>query len=266
MTLPLDLSLPTIAAGFGVGFGLIVAIGAQNAFILRSGVRRQHLLAVVLVCALSDVVLITSGIAGIGALLDNAPWVITLIRWGGVAFLTVYGLMAAWRAWRPRARGLTIDDADAGGNGGDAAPEPAPSDEPLRRIPTGTTLTVRQTTLQAEARPEVAAPPESRLRRIRTRSTLVTAILTALAFTWLNPHTYLDAVVLLGSIANTHGDTGRWMFGLGAIAASFVWFTLIGFGSRLLSRHLASPRAWRILDGIIAVVMLSIAVSLVLSS
>ncbi|WP_241961104.1 LysE/ArgO family amino acid transporter [Salinibacterium hongtaonis] len=264
MILPLDLSLPTIAAGFGVGFGLIVAIGAQNAFILRSGVRRQHLLAVVLVCAISDVVLITSGIAGIGALLDSVPWVISLIRWGGVAFLTAYGLMAAWRAWRPRARGLTVEDTHDDATERESAPvvalAPAHAAMGASTSPRGTTSESGTTMVQAPPRPAAAR------RGMRTRSTLVTAVLTALAFTWLNPHTYLDAVVLLGSIANTHGDSGRWMFGLGAITASFVWFTLIGFGSRLLAHRLASPTAWRILDGIIAVIMLSIALSLALSS
>ncbi|WP_403022997.1 LysE/ArgO family amino acid transporter [Salinibacterium sp. GXW1014] len=238
---------PTLAialSGFVLGFGLIAAIGAQNAFILRQGVRGQHLLAVVLVCAASDLVLIFGGIAGVGAVLENAPWVITLVRWFGVAFLTTYGLLAAKRAWRPSGQGLTIE-------------EPAPSewssveasDAPPAPSGGGTaTLTVPVVETQTA-----------------TRSTLATAVLTALAFTWLNPHAYLDAVVVLGSVANTHGDPARWIFGTGAILASFAWFTLIGFGAKLLSKKLASPKAWRILDASIAVIMLTLAASLAFS-
>lgn len=236
----LQLGFPTALSGFVLGFGLIAAIGAQNAFILRQGVRGQHLLAVVLVCAASDLVLIFGGILGIGAVLEHAPFVVTLVRWFGVAFLTAYGLLAAKRAWRPSGRGLIVEDEP------DVTSEVAPTPPTLRAPVEGTTLTL-------ETVPQRTKP---------ARSTLATAILTALAFTWLNPHAYLDAVVVLGSVANSHGDPDRWVFGIGAIIASFAWFTLIGFGAKLLSRHLASPRAWRILDAVIAVIMLSLAASL----
>lgn len=235
-----QLGFPTALSGFVLGFGLIAAIGAQNAFILRQGVRGQHLLAVVLVCAASDLVLIFGGILGIGAVLEHAPFVVTLVRWFGVAFLTAYGLLAAKRAWRPSGRGLIVEDEP------DVTSEVAPTPPTLRAPVEGTTLTL-------ETVPQRTKP---------ARSTLATAILTALAFTWLNPHAYLDAVVVLGSVANSHGDPDRWVFGIGAIIASFAWFTLIGFGAKLLSRHLASPRAWRILDAVIAVIMLSLAASL----
>ncbi|MCW4385252.1 LysE/ArgO family amino acid transporter [Salinibacterium sp. SYSU T00001] len=246
----LQTSLATALSGFVLGFGLIAAIGAQNAFILRQGVRRQHLLAVVLVCALSDIVLIFGGILGVGAVLEHAPWIVTLVRWFGVAFLTAYGLLAAKRAWRPSGRGLTVDDGAADAT----APAPAGDEHPT---PTEGGTAARTATL---TRPTVEAP------RAAPRGSLVTAILTALAFTWLNPHAYLDAVVVLGSVANTHGDPGRWIFGVGSITASFAWFTLIGFGARLLATRLASPRAWRILDAAIAVIMLSLAVSLAVSA
>jgi L-lysine exporter family protein LysE/ArgO len=241
----IQLGFPTALSGFVLGFGLIAAIGAQNAFILRQGVRGQHLLAVVLVCAASDLVLIFGGILGIGAVLEHAPIVVTFVRWFGVAFLTAYGLLAAKRAWRPAGRGLTVADApDLTGEDAAAAMPPAgPSQHS-----SGSTLTL-----------EVAPPVQ---RQGALRGSLATAILTALAFTWLNPHAYLDAVVVLGSVANSHGDPDRWVFGIGAIIASFAWFTLIGFGAKLLSKHLASPRAWRILDAVIAVIMLTLAASL----
>ncbi|MBF0673230.1 MAG: amino acid transporter [Salinibacterium sp.] len=238
---------PTLAialSGFVLGFGLIAAIGAQNAFILRQGVRGQHLLAVVLVCAASDLVLIFGGIAGVGAVLENAPWVVTLVRWFGVAFLTTYGLLAAKRAWRPSGQGLTIEEPAPSAVDAEVASEASPASGG------GGTATLTVPVVET---------------RTATRSTLATAVLTALAFTWLNPHAYLDAVVVLGSVANTHGDPARWIFGAGAILASFAWFTLIGFGAKLLSKKLASPKAWRILDASIAVIMLTLAASLAFS-
>ena len=193
-------------SGLGFGLSLIIAIGAQNAFVLRQGLRREHVLPVVVICALSDAVLITLGVGGLGSLLQLVPWLITVVRIGGAAFLIVYGALAARRALRPSAL-VAADD--------------------------GTTTPVW------------------------------TAVATVLALTWLNPHVYLDTVVLLGTVAGTYGDE-RWWFGLGAVAASILWFTALGFGARLLRPLFAKPAAWRILDGIIAIVMIAIAVSLVL--
>jgi L-lysine exporter family protein LysE/ArgO len=200
--------LITALAGLGFGLSLIVAIGAQNAFVLRQGLRREHVLAVVLVCALSDAVLILLGIAGAGAVIEAVPVVLTVVRYAGAAFLLVYGLLAARRALRPAA-------------------------------------------LTAEG-PAVWA-------------SLAATVGTTLALTWLNPHVYLDTVVLLGSIANTHGD-GRWWFGVGAVLGSIIWFTALGYGARLLQPVFAKPAAWRVLDAVIAVVMVALAVSLVVGA
>jgi L-lysine exporter family protein LysE/ArgO len=202
---------PVLAAlgGLGLGLSLIIAIGAQNAFVLRQGLRREHVLAVVAICALSDAALIAIGVAGGGALFAAVPWLIELIRWVGAAFLTAYGVLAAVRAIRR-------PQNDAG--------------------------------LQAET---------------GTGGTLGAAVLTCLALTWLNPHVYLDTVLLLGSVASTHGSD-RWWFAAGAMTGSLVWFSALGFGARLLAPFFARPIAWRILDGIIAVVMIGIALSLVL--
>jgi L-lysine exporter family protein LysE/ArgO len=193
-------------AGRGRGRSRIVAIGAQNAFVLRQGLRREHVLPIVLVCALSDALLIVAGVAGAGAVFAVAPVVLTVVTWAGALFLLGYGALAARRAIRPSALA-------AGG--------------------------------------------------ATVSTTLSTAVLTCLALTWLNPHVYLDTVVLLGSIANTHGD-GRWWFGAGAVLGSILWFAALGFGARLLQPVFARPAAWRVLDGIIAVVMVAIALSLVL--
>ncbi len=197
-----------IAAGFLTGLSLIIAIGAQNAFVLRQGLRRSHVALVVAICALSDVVLIVAGVAGIGVVVDRAPWAIEVIRWLGVAFLTVYGVMSLVRARRPQALAV-----------GEAA---------------------------VETRAGVAAR--------------------AVALTWLNPHVYLDTVLLLGSIAGTHGTPGRWWFALGACMASIGWFAGLAYGARLVAPRLADPRAWQVLDIAIGLVMLAIAVRLALGA
>lgn len=215
-------SMLSVLAGLGLGLSLIVAIGAQNVFVLRQGIRREHVLAVVAICAVSDAVLIIAGVAGLGFVISAAPWLVVVARWAGALFLLTYGLLAARRAWRGGEAGL-----DAGGV--DAA-----------SVPTGSGGTATAT---------------------GTRPTPV--ILTVLALTWLNPHVYLDTVLMLGSIAATHGEE-RWLFAAGAVAASILWFTALGFGARYLGRWLRTPLSWRILDAVIAVVMVSIAVSLVL--
>jgi L-lysine exporter family protein LysE/ArgO len=197
-------------AGLGLGLSLIIAIGAQNAFVLRQGLRREHVLAVVLICALSDAVLIVAGVAGGGALFTALPWLVEIIRWVGAAFLVTYGVLAGIRALRrpkPDANGLRTEGAVAG--------------------------------------------------------SLALAVTTCLALTWLNPHVYLDTVLLLGSLGSTHGAE-RWWFAGGATLGSILWFTSLGFGARLLAPIFARPLAWRILDGLIAVVMIAIALSLVL--
>ena len=188
-------------AGLITGLSLIVAIGAQNAYVLRQGLARDHVGLVVAICALSDVVLIVAGVSGIGTIVEKAPWVLDAVRWFGVAFLTWYGVSTLLRARRT---------------------------ESLR----------------------AAGAATSGRRAIAVR---------ALALTWLNPHVYLDTVLLLGSIANHEGTTGRWWFALGACAASGLWFSGLGYGARLASRVLARPRAWRVLDVLIGLTMLAIA-------
>jgi L-lysine exporter family protein LysE/ArgO len=228
MALPtLDgMDLTVLVAGLGLGFSLIVAIGAQNVFVLRQGIRREHVFVVALICAVSDAVLIAAGVGGMGAALNAAPWLIGVARWAGAAFLVGYAFLAARRALRGTETGLVVDSS--------ASPD-------------------------TSARGGVAGGGVA----TATRTAVLPVVLTCLALTWLNPHVYLDTVVLLGSVGATHGDQ-RWIFAAGAMLASVVWFFSLAYGARLLGRVLASPRAWRVLDGIIAVVMLAIAVSLVL--
>jgi len=199
-----DIMNSPLLVGFLASFTLIAAIGAQNAFVLRQGIRREHVLPVVVMCTISDIVLIAAGIAGVGALVGLHPGALNVAKFGGAAFLVGYGLLAAKRAWRPAA--LTPSDA-------------------------------------APAR-------------------LVEVLLTCAALTFLNPHVYLDTVVLLGALANEH-TAERWLFGLGAVIASALWFTGLGLGARRLAGLFATPHTWRILDGVIAVTMIALGVSLV---
>ena len=198
-------ALLATSSGLGLGLALIVAIGAQNAFVLRQGLRGEHVVPVVAVCALSDLALIAAGVAGTGALLDRAPEAVSVFRWAGAAFLVGYGAAAARRAVRPA--GALVPDAGR-------------------------------------------------------RTSVLSAVLTAVALTWLNPHVYLDTVVLLGSVAAAQGDL-RWHFGAGAAMGSLVWFCALGAGARLLRPVFARPGAWRVLDAGIALVMLLLAVGLV---
>jgi len=212
-------------AGLGLGLSLIVAIGAQNAYLLRQGLRREHVTPVVIVCAASDVALYVVGAAGFGAIAQSVPWLIDVVRWVGAAFLVGYGLLAARRALRSGGSALQVsaDDADAS------------STRPAGRV--------------------TVAP-------VASTRTVGAVVLTAVALTWLNPHVYLDTVFLAGSVAAAQGE-GRWMFVLGASAASVAWFIALGYGARGLGRWLGSPRAWRILDGVIAAVMVAIGISLI---
>jgi L-lysine exporter family protein LysE/ArgO len=196
--------LDALVAGLLTGLSLIVAIGAQNAFVLRQGLLRQHVGPVVAVCAISDLVLIVAGVAGIGAIVQHAPTALTIVRWLGVAFLTAYGVRSLWRA------------REAG-------------------------------SLHA-----ATANPIS----------LRAALAQIVALTWLNPHVYLDTVLLIGSIAAHHGPTGKWWFAAGASLASLLWFTGLGYGARLLAPLLSRPRAWQVLDVLIGLTMLAIAAQL----
>lgn len=190
--------------GFGTGLSLIVAIGAQNAFVLRQGLRREHVGPVVAVCAASDAALIAAGTAGLGTLVAAAPGALAWIRWAGAAFLVVLAVLAVRRALRPERLDPTAD-----------------------------------------------SPVE-----------LGPVLATTLGLTWLNPHVYLDTVVLLGGLATQHEP--RWVFAAGAVLASVTWFTALGFGARALRPLLARPGAWRVLDVGVAVVLLAVAVGLVL--
>ena len=188
-------------AGFVSGLSLIVAIGAQNAFLIRQGLARNHVLAIVLICASADTALIAMGVGGLGALISALPWLLTLMRWLGVAYLLWFGFKTAKAVFGS-------DYLDSTGE----------------------------------------------VKRLSLRE----AVITALMLTFLNPHVYLDTVIFLGSIGNQFGSQ-RWWFVLGAAAGSWLWFSGIGFGAQFASKLMARTVFWRVLDGLIAVIMFALA-------
>ncbi len=196
-----------LAAGLTAGLSLIIAIGAQNAFVLRQGLQRSHVALVVAVCALSDLILIVLGVGGLGVAIERAPLLLEVIRWAGAAFLLGYAVLAAVRA----VRGEHLDVTGA-----------------------------------------------------QEKRTWKAALGTCLALTWLNPHVYLDTVLLLGSLASSHGADGRWWFAAGAGLGSIAWFSALGVGARFLAPVFRRRSAWRVLDGGIAVLMAALAVFLVI--
>ncbi|MHB8827033.1 MAG: LysE/ArgO family amino acid transporter [Acidimicrobiales bacterium] len=187
----------TVAAGLAFGLSLNVAIGPQNTFILRQGLLRHRVGTVVIICSLSEVLLIVAGVTGVGAVIEGRQHLLLVVRMAGSAFLLVYAALAARRAARP-----------------------------------------------APVRVELQGEPASR----------ASVVLASLAFTWLNPWVYLDTVVLTGSVANSR-HSGHWWFAGGAILAGISWFAGLGFGARLLNSVFTRPRAWQVLDVVVAVVM-----------
>jgi L-lysine exporter family protein LysE/ArgO len=200
------MELTAFLKGAGLGAGLIVAIGSQNAFLLRQALKKEYVYACTMICIMCDVLLISAGVAGMGAMINNMPTLLFTIRIIGAAFLFWYGLRAAKSALHPAAMLAAGQD-------------------------------------------------------ITGRRAVITSML---AVSILNPHVYLDTVVLLGSIGGQLPGNGRWYFALGAICASVAWFGSLGAGARLLAPLFARPAAWRWLDALIAVVMWSIALSLLL--
>jgi L-lysine exporter family protein LysE/ArgO len=190
--------LTPFLTGFGIGAGLIIAIGAQNAFVLRQGLARQHVFAVATICAICDAVLIVAGVAGLGALIQANPSWMAIIAGGGVAFLVWYGIKALRRALSPVAMQVEGNAAD-----------------------------------------------------------LRTAVVTCLTFTLLNPHVYLDTVVLVGALSAPFQDAAKFVYG--AASASFVWFFGLAYGARLLAPLFTKSAAWRVLDLVIAAIMFLIA-------
>jgi L-lysine exporter family protein LysE/ArgO len=190
--------------GFFTGLSLIIAIGAQNAFVIRQGLTKRYVFTVVAICTVIDASLIALGIGGLGAAIAGLPWLLEVIRWFGVAYLTWFGIKSLISATKNQ----TLD----------------------------------------------AVGVES-----KSAGKVIT---TVLAMSLLNPHVYLDTVIFVGGVGNTFG-ADRWFFAYGAMLASLVWFTSIGYGAKAASRFMSKPVFWKVLDGIIAAIMFTLAITLV---
>ncbi|MFZ6769451.1 LysE/ArgO family amino acid transporter [Undibacterium sp. Di26W] len=200
--------LTFILKGMGMSAGLIMAIGSQNAHVLRMGLRRQHVGLTVMICIACEIVLILAGVAGIGGMINSQPFLLALARWGGAAFLVWYGVRSLRAAFRQQS--LVTATGDISLTAGKAA-------------------------------------------------------LAVLGATLLNPHTYLDTVVLLGAIGGQQPGDGKYWFALGAVLNATLWFAALGFGARLLAPLFARPLAWQVMDTLIGVIMLLLAANLALA-
>lgn len=218
-----------VLAGLLLGFSLIIAVGPQNLLLIRQGARREGVTAVVLVCLLSDVALFALGTLGVGVLIDRAPLVLEALKWAGVAYLAWF----AFAALRDAARAHHREGA----------------------------VVVEQTEPHAE---EPGGGGTALATRVRPQRTWVRPMWAAVALTWLNPSAYLDSLVMIGGLANQYGDPERWLFTGGALLASLIWFPVVGYGAGLLAGPLSSPKVWRVLNVLIAVVLAGLAVKLAL--
>ncbi|MET4695176.1 LysE/ArgO family amino acid transporter [Endozoicomonas lisbonensis] len=197
--------MPTFFAGFSLGLSLIVAIGSQNAFVLKQGIKNHNLFLVCLICAVSDAILISLGVAGFGVIVTRFPEIEQIARYGGAIFLTVYSLISFKSAFSTN-HALNPEGDD--------------------------------------------------------NSSILKTMGICLAFTWLNPHVYLDTVVLLGSIS-TQYQPYHHVFGAGAVTSSFLFFFGLGYGAKKLAPIFSQPKAWKVLEFIIGIIMLSIAIHLI---
>ena len=197
--------MDSFVAGFSLGLSLIIAIGSQNAFVLRQGLKKEFVFVVCFICALSDALLVTLGVSGFALIITNSPWIEPAARYGGALFLLIYGAKSFWSAYALNEQLIPSDNKN---------------------------------------------------------NSLSVVVATCLAFTWLNPHVYLDTVVLLGSISTQYVGY-KVEFASGAVIASFVFFFSLGYGASILTPVFEKPIAWKVLDFLIGCIMWGIAFSLV---
>ncbi|MBS0288864.1 MAG: amino acid transporter [Proteobacteria bacterium] len=200
--------ISNIVEGFAIGAGLIMAIGAQNAFLLRQGLKRQHLFLCAMTCALSDAMLIVLGVTGIGELMSEFPMIANIMRWGGALFLICYGIRSFRNVFHPHAMVAALENG--------------------------------------------------------TKQTKLTTFLALLGFTYLNPHTYIDTFLLLGTIGAEQPPSEHIPFMIGAVSASFTWFFSLTYGASKLTPLFKNPRAWQVLDTLMGFLMIGIAISLLI--
>lgn len=236
-----------VIAGFLLGLSLIIAIGPQNALIIRQGIKRQAIVAVLVVCMLSDAILISAGTAGVGVLINHAPIALTILKWLGVAYLAWFGYSCFKDAFAPNNQALVV------------------SEEPDSVTHTEQSLSNLGSThgmIATKTQPTTAT--KTMVSESPSTTTWIKPVLAALAFTWLNPAAYVDTLVMLGGMANQHGETGRWLFCFGAVLASLTWFPLLGFGAARFSHVLSQPKAWQVINFAIGCIMIIMCLRLIM--
>ncbi|QGU01833.1 Arginine exporter protein ArgO [Corynebacterium kalinowskii] len=221
--------MSVFVSGLIIGLSLIVAIGPQNALIIKQGIKREHVVPILIVCLLSDVILILGGTLGVGVLVESAPMFLSVLKWFGAAYLAYFAFTCFRDAAAPSETGIVAEESPRSHSleGGDVLVKTAPT-------------------------------------RTRKRTSWHRPVLTALAFTWLNPVAYIDALVMLGGIANQHGEVLRWNFAAGALVSSAIWFPTIGFLSVKGASILQRPAIWRIINVAIGCLMIFMTIKLVL--
>lgn len=218
--------------GLLLGASLLLAIGPQNVLVIKQGIKREGITAVIIVCLLSDIALFALGTLGVGLISDTAPILLDILRWCGIAYLLWFAAMAAKDALRTRAEVTFIEQTE---------PVAAPATS-------GGGVTTKQRRRVLVVKQRVWVKP----------------MLMAIVLTWLNPNAYLDAFVFIGGVGAQYGETGRWIFAAGALAASFLWFPMLGYGAVALSRPLSSPKVWRWINGGVAIILAGLALKLIL--
>ncbi|APT92730.1 lysine transporter LysE [Corynebacterium phocae] len=222
-----------VIAGFVLGLSLIVAVGPQTAYIIKMGVKRDHIVAIIIVCILSDVLLINAGVAGVGAIGAYFPTALDVIKYLGAAYLVYFAYTNFRDAVKPPQDAVIVTET---------APE----------------------TAQESGTPETGGGVAVKTRlRPKTSRTWVGPVVGALAITWLNPMAYIDVLVMLGGIANSYGPD-KWLFALGALAASAVWFPFLGLGAAKLSPVLSRPQTWRVVNLAVGFLMIALTIKLLL--
>lgn len=219
--------------GLMLGASLLLAIGPQNVLVIKQGVKREGITAVILICLISDVALFTLGTVGVGLISDTAPIILDILRWCGIAYLLWFAVMAAKDALHARAEVTFVEES-----------EPIAVD-----TSSGGGVTTKQ---------------RRRTRSAATQKVWVKPMLMAIVLTWLNPNAYLDAFVFIGGVGAQYGDSGRWIFVAGALGASLIWFPLLGYGAAALSGPLSSPRVWRWINVGVAIILTALAIKLIL--
>ncbi|KAA8723969.1 LysE/ArgO family amino acid transporter [Corynebacterium spheniscorum] len=241
-------SFPIVLAGLALGFSLILAIGPQNLLVLKTGIRKTGITAVIITCVISEILLCTAGALGVGGIIAHLPQVMNAIRYAGVAYLLWFAFLSARDAIYPK---VAVQDIE------NSAPTSAPTAASTNSAPT-----TQNTTHTTSTEPLHSGSAVLTKERVRAQKTWVKPVTAALLMTWLNPGAYVDALVIIGGIANQYVGPERWYFIGGCILASLIWFPALGYGARALATPLSSPQVWRGINAGVALVLTTLALKL----